>query len=144
MGEITKKMRWFQVSKAAVASSDLAAFVDTSEGSAHEWGKYRSRLGRYVDEATSGTVGAPLGPILGPRYRSRLGAPLVFRLGPRCRSRLGAPLGFRLGEVPKPGTTVRRPLAPDWVVAPPPGDEARNASNEANIILMGGKPVGNS
>jgi hypothetical protein len=112
MGEITKKMRWFQVAKATAASSDLAAFVNTSKGSAHELGKYGSRLGRYVDEATSGTVGAPLGPRLGPRYRSLPGATLVFRLGIRYRSRLGAPLEFRLGEVPKPGTAARRPLGP--------------------------------
>jgi hypothetical protein len=136
-------MCWFQVVKATATSSDLAAFVDTSEGSAYEWGKYHSRLGRYVDVATSGTVGAPLGPSLGPRYRSRIGVPLGFRLGPTYRSRLGATLGFRLSEVPKPGTAVRRPLGP-ILDAPPPGSEARNASSEANIVLMVGNPVGNS
>jgi hypothetical protein len=125
-------MRWFQVSKANAASSDLAGFIDTRDGSAHEWGKHRSRLGRYVDEATSGTIRPPLGS----------------GVGPRCCSRLGAPLGFRLGEIPKSGTAVWLPLG--RLIGTllggghSIGGEARKASNEAKRILIGGNPVGNS
>jgi hypothetical protein len=125
-------MRWFRVAKATAASSDLSAFVNTREGSAHEWGKYRSRIGIYVDEATLGTARASLGP----------------RLGPRCCSRLGAPLGFRLGDIPKYGTAVWLPLGrligTPLGGGPSLGGEARNASNEAKIIFIGGNPVGNS